>query len=91
MGSFGQAAGDGLCIREEHETDSMETDPDMPSLVDSSSDDDVRPQEAASDTQSDTQSESSQEELWHRLCLMMEMGKGKGKGGGKGFPGSKGK
>ena len=43
---------------EEHETDSRETDPDMPSLVDSSSDDDVRPQEAASDTQSDTQSES---------------------------------
>ena len=59
----------------------------MPSLVDSSSDADVRPHEA----ESDTQSESSQEELWHRLCFMMEMGKGKGKGGGKGFPGNKGK
>ena len=85
-----------LCIRdvpvegdpvEEHETDSRETDPDMPSLIDSSSDEDVRPQEA----ESDTQSESSQEQLWHGWFLRMEMGKGKGKGGGKGFPGSKGK
>ena len=72
---------------EEYETDSSETDPDMPALVDSSSDEDVRPHEA----ESDTQSESSQEELWHVWFLMMEMGKGKGKGGGKGFLGSKGK
>ena len=69
------------------ETDSSETDPDMPSLVDSSSDEDVRPHEA----ESDTQSESSQEDPRHVWFLMMEMGKGKGKGGGKGFPGSKGK
>ena len=72
---------------EEHETDSSETDPDMPALVDSSSDEDVRPHEA----ESDTQSESSQEELWHVWFLMMENGEGRGKGGGKGFPGSKGK
>ena len=61
---------------EEHDTDSNETGP--PSLVDSSSDEDVRPQEADSDTQSD----SSQEEVWQ--WLLREMGKGKGKGGGKG-------
>ena len=58
-----------------------------PSLVDSSSDEDVRPHEA----ESETQSESSQEELRHVWFLMMEKGKSKGKGGGKGFPGSKGK
>ena len=72
---------------EEHETDSSETDPDMPSLVDSSSDEDVRPHEA----ESYTQSESSQDELRHAWCLMMAMGEDKGEGGGKGFPGSKSK
>ena len=56
-----------------------------PSLVDSSSDEDVRPQEA----DSDTQSESSQEEAWQ--WLLREMGKGKVEGGAQGFPGSKGK
>ena len=84
--SIGDVPVEGVPV-EEHEPDSSETDPDMHSLVDSSSDDDVRPHGA----ESGTQSETSQYELRHAGFSTRDMGKGKGKGGGKGFSGSRGK